>query len=334
MSFSVVNQTLHFENVYLASVGNQAGPVEARGPLGKMFDSTLSDLYGGQKSFEKAEQCLLKNAISYCLDKVNLNIGQIDLLVGGDLLNQITTANFVARDLVRPFVGVYGACSTSALAILNGAMYVESGMQNVLAFTASHQATAERQYRYPLEYGVQKNTTTTYTATGGAAFLLQNKKNKIRLKSATIGKVIDYGLKDANDMGSAMAPAAFTVMMDHFNNTQTKPSDYDLIVTGDLSTFGIEMLKSLFEEEKMTLDNLNDCGLILYDTKKQNVFMGGSGCACSALVLSTLLYQKLLEGQYERVLYVPTGALLSPTSTNQKESIPCIAHALEWEVVK
>lgn len=333
MSFLVANQTIYFENVYLASVGNQAGPVEARGPLGKLFDSTFKDLYGGQKCFEKAEQCLLKNAISYCLDKVNYNISQIDLLVGGDLLNQITTANFVARDLNRPFVGVYGACSTSALAILNGAMYIEAGMQNVLAFTASHQATAERQYRYPLEYGVQKKPTTTYTATGGVAFLLQNKKNKIRLKAATIGKVIDYGLKDPNDMGSAMAPAAFDVLMQHLQNTHTKPSDYDLIVTGDLSSFGLEMLKELLKEENMVLDNLNDCGLLLYDTKQQNVFMGGSGCACSALVMSTLLYQKLLEGKYKRVLYIPTGALLSPTSSNEKESIPCIAHALEWEAV-
>lgn len=329
---SLVANTICFENVYLGAVGNQAGPVEASGPLGKLFDSTISDLYNGQKSFEKAEQVLVKNAINSCLDKAKTSLEQIDLVVGGDLLNQITTANFVARDLGRPFIGVYSACATSALALLNGAMYIDSGMKKVLTFTSSHQATAERQYRYPLEYGIQKKPTTTYTATGGVAFLLEHQPRAIRLTQATIGNVVDYGLSNANDMGSAMAPAAYQVIRSHLQNTGRKMSDYDLIVTGDLSSFGLSMLKEMLQEDGLDVSCLNDCGLMLYDIKNQAVFMGGSGCACSALVFSTFLYQKMLSKQYRRILYVPTGALLSPVTINQKETIPCIAHALEWEV--
>ena len=331
MSSSVAN-TICFDHVFLKATGNYAGPVEARGPLGKLFDGTIDDLYGQQKSFEKAEQMLVKKAIKHCLNKANVSSESIDLIVGGDLLNQITTANFVARDIGRPFIGVYGACSTSALSLLNGAMYVEGGMKQVLTFTSSHQATAERQYRYPLEYGIQKKPTTTYTATGAAAFLLQANNTPIRISKATIGKVIDYGLTDANDMGSAMAPAAYHVIKDHFTNTNTKPSDYDLVVTGDLSKLGKKMLENMMAEDGIETLNFNDCGLMLYDTKKQDVFMGGSGCACSALVFSALLYQRLLKHQYKKILFVPTGALLSPTSINQKETIPCIAHALEVEV--
>lgn len=309
------------------------GPMEYQGPLSKKFDGYIEDLYGGEKTFEKAERMLTKKAIFHCLNKANLSKEQIDLMIGGDLLNQITTSNFVARDLQRPFIGVYGACSNSALGLLVGAMYVENGMGRVLTFTSSHQATAERQYRYPLEYGIQKKLTTTYTATGAACFLLQNTKAKIRISKATIGKVMDYGLIDANDMGSAMAPAAYQVIKDHLKNTNTTTLDYDLIVTGDLSTFGHQLLKDMFQEENMPTDNLDDCGLLLYDIKKQPVFMGGSGCACSALVLSSLLYDQLIQEKMHRVLYVPTGALLSPTSINQKETIPCIAHAIELEVV-
>lgn len=331
---SLVANTISFENVYLTHTGNCAGPMEARGPLGKKFDSTIQDLYGKQKTFEKAERYLAQEAINNCLNKANFSKEQIGLAIGGDLLNQNTTANFIARDLMVPFIDVYGACSTSALALLNGAMYVEAGLSPVLCFVSSHQATAERQYRYPLEYGIQKKPTTTFTATGAAAFLLQNKNGAVALKRATIGKVIDYGLSDVNDMGSAMAPAAFQVILDHLSNTNTIPSDYDLIITGDLSTFGHHMLKKLFTEKKISTDNLSDCGLMLYDLSYQPVFMGGSGCACSALVLSSYLYPQMFSKKYRKILYVPTGALLSVTSSNQKDTIPCIAHAIELEVVE
>lgn len=331
---SLVANTITFEHIYLAATGNCVGPMEMAGPLGHLFDHHIDDLYGSESSFEKAERYLATSAIGSCLNKVSLSKEQLDLAVGGDLLNQITTANFVARDIGCPFIGVYSACSTSALALYTAACHVESGMQRVIAFTSSHQATAERQYRYPLEYGIQKKPATTYTATGAGAFLLQDQPARIRLSRATIGRVIDYGLKDANDMGSAMAPAAYHVIRDHFKNTQTGPDDYDLIVTGDLSSFGLEMLHQLFLADGMHIKQLQDCGLLLYDTTRQPVFQGGSGCACSALVLSAFLLDRLRTGQFKRILYVPTGALLSPTSINQKETIPCISHVIEWEAIQ
>lgn len=331
---SLVANTIEFTNVYLGEVGNMVGPMEKQGPLGKMFDDSMNDLYGGEHTFEKAERNLVKKAIFHCLNKAKLSKEQVDLMVGGDLLNQITTANFVAVEFGRPFIGVYSACSTSALGLLIGSMHIEQGMSRVLCFTSSHQATAERQYRYPLEYGIKKRPTTTYTATGAAAFLLQNQPSKIRVSKATIGKVIDYGLLDANDMGSAMAPCAYHTIKDHLKNTNTTADDYDLIITGDLSTFGHQLLIEMFKEDGVNTDHFNDCGLLLYDLKNQQVFMGGSGCACSALVLSTYLYDRLIQEKLHKILYVPTGALLSPTSTNQKESIPCIAHAIELEVVR
>lgn len=330
---SLVANTIYYDHVYLASVGNQVGPMEANGPLGAFFDGAIKDLYGGQSSFEKAERYLVQAAVDSCLKKLSLTLDQVDLLIGGDLLNQIITASYCARDFQKPFIGVYGACSTSALSILNGAMYVDAGMKYVLAYTSSHQATAERQYRYPLEYGIQKKPTTTYTATGSAAFLLTEQPTAVRLKKATIGQVVDYGLKDANDMGSAMAPAAYRVIQDHLKNTHTSLSDYDVVITGDLSTFGLSLLKQMFKEDHEAIERLQDCGMLLYDTTQQAVFMGGSGCACSGLVFTAFLYRRLLEKKYRKVLFVPTGAMFSPTATNQKESIPGLAYALEWEAV-
>lgn len=331
---SLAGNTISFEHVYLQATGNAVGPMEYQGPLGILFDHYIDDLYGGEKTFEKAERALAKTAIEQCLEKAEISTHELDLALGGDLLNQITTANFVARDLACPFIGMYGACASSALALLNGSLFVEAGMNHVLTFVASHQATAERQYRYPLEYGVQKKLTTTYTATGGASFLLGRQKSNVQITKATIGSVIDYGLKDPNDMGSAMAPAAFHALTSHFHNTQTKPQDYDLIVTGDLSTLGLRLLKEMFLTQQLDVSNLNDCGLLLYDTQSQPVFMGGSGCACSALVLSSFLYENLCNKKLQKILYAPTGALLSPTTTNQKETIPAISHVIQLEAVK
>lgn len=330
---SLVGNTITFDQVYLQATGNAVGPMEYHGPLGILFDHYIDDLYGGEKTFEKAERALTKKAIEQCLKHANLSADKLDLALGGDLLNQITTANFVARDLACPFIGMYGACASSSLTLLNGSLFVEAGMNHVLTFVSSHQATAERQYRYPLEYGVQKKLTTTYTATGGASFLLGHQKSHIQITKATIGSVVDYGLKDANDMGSAMAPAAFQVLTDHFQNTKTKPEDYDLIVTGDLSTLGLTLLKEMFSKQQLSASNLNDCGLLLYDVTTQPVFMGGSGCACSALVLSSFLYQNLYQQKLRKILYAPTGALLSPTTINQKETIPAISHVIQLEAV-
>lgn len=322
-----MSSTISFSNVYIQASGNYAGPMEYRGPLGQLLDGHSNDLYDGQKNFELAERNMTRKAIQNCLKKVKLNQQQLDLMIGGDLLNQNMTTNFIAREFDCSLMGIYSACANIGLSLINGAMYVEKGLNNVLCFTSSHNATAERQFRYPIEYGIKKKSTTTFTATGSAAFLLSNKKSKVKISKATIGQVVDYGLSDANDMGSAMAPAAYQTITDHLKNTNTKYSDYDLIITGDLSTFGISLLKKLTKDP-----SLDDCGLHLYDIKKQEVFQGGSGCACSTLVLSLWILKEMENKTFKKVLFCPTGALLSLTSTSQKETVPCICHAIELEV--
>lgn len=321
--------TLSFSNVYIHQTGNFVGPMEYEGPLGKSFDGHCNDLYNNEKTYELAERSMALNAIKNCLEKAKMSQYQIQLMIGGDLLNQNMTSNFVAREFDVSFMGVYSACANIGLSLTEASMAIENGISPILCYTSSHNATAERQFRYPLEYGVKKKQTTTFTATGSAAFILSKEKSNIRIKKATIGKVIDYGLSDANDMGGAMAPAAFHSIQDHLANTNQKMSDFDLIITGDLSKFGNQCLKKLFKEP-----SLDDCGLHLYDLKSQDVFQGGSGCACSALVLSTMIYKQMTEKKLKHVLFCPTGALLSQTSINQKQTIPCICHVIELEVVE
>ena len=318
--------TLYFSNVYIQQTGNYAGITEAKGPLGHLLDGHSNDLYDNCKNYELAERSMTKKAIQNCLLKANMNQNSLQMIIGGDLLNQNMTSNYVARDFDSSFIGVYSACANIGLSLIQAATYVDRGIHPILCFTSSHNATAERQFRYPLEYGVKRRRTSTFTATGSAAFLVSNQKSQIKISKATIGKVIDYGLKDANDMGSAMAPAAYHTISDHLKNTNQKLSDFDLVITGDLSKFGNKCLKKLLNES-----NLDDCGLHLYDINKQDVFQGGSGCACSALVLSLWIIKEMTEKKLKRVLFCPTGALLSLTSTNQKESIPCICHVIELE---
>ncbi len=320
--------TLSFNNVYLLASGNYVGPMEYRGPLGHLFDSHSTDLYAGEKNFELAERKMTSEAINSCLKKANMTSNDIPLMIGGDLLNQTITSNFIARNYNASFVGVYSACATIASTFIQASMAIDHGVSSVLCFTSSHQNTAERQFRFPIEYGVKRKPLSTFTATGSAAFILSNKKTNIQIKRATIGRVVDYGLKDANDMGSAMAPAAFQTIQDHLKNTNTTFKDYDLIITGDLSQFGNQCLKKLLNEV-----NVDDCGLHLYDLNKQEVFQGGSGCACSALVLSSYLLKEMKNKTIKKLLFCPTGALLSCTSINQKESIPCTCHAIEFEVI-
>ena len=321
--------TLSFSNVYIHQTGNFVGPMEFRGPLGILFDGYSDDLYNKEKTYELAERSMTLNAINNCLRKANLNQYHLKLMIGGDLLNQNMTTNYVASVYDVSFVGLYSACANIGLSLIQASMYIEKGISPILCYTSSHNATAERQFRYPLESGVKKKITTTFTATGSAAFILSKDKSNIRISKATIGKVIDYGLSDANDMGGAMAPAAYHSIMNHLKNTNQKFSDFDLIITGDLSKFGNQCLKKLFKEP-----SLDDCGLHLYDIKNQEVFQGGSGCACSALVLSTMILNEMKNKKLKHVLFCPTGALLSQTSINQKRTIPCICHVIELEVVE
>lgn len=335
MSSHFLGNSLLLKNVYIASTGTTCGPMEYQGPLGTYFDKSFDDYHCGQDSFEKAERKMLKDALDICLKRGQLKPKDIDLYMGGDLLNQITTVHYLARELPSPFVGVYGACSGFCLSMALASLFIEAGyMKQIVAMISSHNATAERQYRYPIEYGVQKKSTTTFTATGAVATLLTHQKTDVRVEALTLGKVIDYSQTDPNDMGRAMAPAAFDTIMTHFQDLRRQFCDYDLVVTGDLSTYGHRILKEMLQRHRIDVLHYGDCGCMLYDVNTQEVFQGGSGCACSGLVTMGYLYPMLKEKKYKRILVVATGALLSPMMTFQKESIPCVAHAISLEAVE
>lgn len=330
-----MSNSIIFNNVYVLGSSTVAGLIEKQGPLGEYFDNTYNDLYCGCKTFEQAEQKMLKEAIEVVFRKTKVRDKDIDIMFGGDLLNQITSSTYVSRDYCIPLIGTFGACSSSMLTLALASSYVEAGFAKCsLAFTSSHNATAERQFRYPLEYGIQKPDTTTYTATGAGAIIVGNKESDIKVTSATIGEVTDYEFNDPNNMGVAMAPAAYKTLKQHFKDLNREPNYYDLILTGDLSTYGKRIILELFKKDNIELSNYDDCGLILYDRVKQNVFAGGSGCACCALTTYSYILDKMRKKELKKVLIVATGALLSPTLIQQKESIPCIAHAVSLEVAE
>lgn len=322
-----------FTHVYVHARATVVGPLEYQGPLKDNFDKHYDDHYCDEKTFEKAERAMVYDACDIALRKSKLKLSDLDVLIGGDLINQLTSSHYFARDVDVPFVGMYAACATSSLIIGHAAIYVEQGLANhALAFTSSHAATAERQFRYPNEYGVQKKQTTTFTVTGAGAIIVSNTPSNIRIAAFTCGKIIDWDHKDANDMGLAMTPAAFDTLLRHFKNTDTGFADYDVIATGDLSKLGFSFLTDLLVQDGFNLHNrLHDCGLMMYNLDEQDVFCGGSGCACSMCVSLSTLLRKIEDGSYQRVMVIATGALLSPVATQQKESIPCIAHAIVYE---
>ena len=325
--------TLIFDNVYLDNSAIVGCKMEKEGPLSKYFDILYDDLYCNERTFEKAEQHLVKDAFKEVFKKSEFKERDIDIMFGGDLLNQITTSSYISRDYNIPFIGTFSACSSFTLTLGLASSYVNFGFaKNAIAFTSSHNATAERQFRYPLEYGVQKKETTTYTVSGACCSIVTNEKRNIKVKSFTIGKVNDAGISDPNDMGNAMAISAYDTIKAHLNDLGVNHSYYDLIVTGDLSFFGKKTLIELFKRDNIDLDNYEDCGLLIYDTNKQKVFAGGSGCACCGCVTLGLIKDKLEKGELNRVLIVATGALLSTTSVGQKQTIPSISHAIGLEV--
>lgn len=335
MSSRFLGNSIKLENVYIASTGTTCGRLEFEGPLGSSFDKSYDDYHCGEDSFEKAERKMLRDALDICLKRENMRLKDIDLYMGGDLLNQNTTVHYLAREFLKPFVGIYGACSSFCLSMIMSSLLIEGGFFNqIVTLVSSHNATAERQYRYPVEYGIQKKSTTTFTATGAVSTLLTNQPTQVRVESLTLGKVVDYIQNDPNDMGRAMAPAAFDTLITHFQDLKRSFKDYDLVVTGDLSTYGHKILKEMLQRHHIDVVHYNDCGCMLYDITKQEVFQGGSGCACSALVTMGHLYPLLKEKKYKRILVVATGALLSPILSAQKESIPCVAHAVSLEVVE
>ncbi len=328
-------KTQKFKHIYVLQAGTCAGPTEKAGPLGECFDITFDDFYAKEKSYELAERTMLRFACDQALHKAQLKIEDMDVLVGGDLMNQIMTTNYFARNLNVPLIGIYAACATSALAIGVAAQQVEAKVaEYAMAFTSSHFCTAEKQFRYPNEYGIQKPDTTTTTATGAGSVILSKTPSPIAVSSFTVGNVIDWNQTDVNDMGSAMMPAALDTLKRHLADTNRTIEDYDLIATGDLSMVGNTMLREALKQEGYShVERVTDCGLLLFDRENQTVFSGGSGCACSMLVTLAHLFKKLEEKQMKRILLIATGALLSPIAIQQHDSIPCVAHAICFEAV-
>ncbi|HHW13699.1 MAG TPA: stage V sporulation protein AD [Firmicutes bacterium] len=310
------------------------GPKEGQGPLGQRFDTVLEDTFYGEKTWEKTESKLFREAVFNVLNKAGLQPTDVDLVVGGDLLDQIVSANFAMREVEAPFLGLYGACSTLAEGLVTAAMVVDGGFADrVLVVTGSHHDTAERQYRFPTELGVQRPPTAQWTVTGVGSCLLQSQGQGPRVTSATVGRVIDLGAKDPNDMGTAMAPAAADTLRRHLRDFAKRPEDYDLIMTGDLGAVGVELVRTILRKDGIELgDRFQDGGLLIYDREKQDVHAGGSGCGCSAVVYAGHLTKLFAEGKLRKLLLAATGALLSPVTYQQGETIPCVCHAVSIEV--
>lgn len=314
-----------------------AGKKEGEGPLGAYFDFVAKDELYNQDTFELAEKQLYLDAIRKAIRKGGASPEEVQFLLGGDLLNQIITASFSARDLGIPFIGLYGACSTMAESLALGSMLLDGGhAEQVICAASSHFCTAERQYRYPLEFGAQRPPTAQWTVTGAGATLISTQPHAPVLANITqvcMGRVVDLGITDANNMGAAMAPAAADTLLALFADTGTTPEDYDLIVTGDLGLIGHDLLMQLMREQRMPLpdERCTDCGLLIFDREEQDVHAGGSGCGCSAVVLNAYLLPMLQTGQLRRIVFMATGALMSLTSSQQGESIPGIAHAVVLE---
>jgi len=317
----------------ISGVATVVGPEEGNGPLADDFDIIHEDKMLGQKSWEKAEHQLLEEATKLAVENAGITKEQLGFYISGDLLNQITSSSFTARTLSVPYIGVFGACSTSMESLALAAFIVNAGgAQYVLSATSSHNSTAERQFRYPTEYGAQKPPTAQYTVTGAGAAVVTIDEQAAGpiITSATLGRVVDMGIKDPFNMGAAMAPAAVDTIQAHLKDLNRSPADYDLIVTGDLASVGYDIALELFKKHQVPIEetHYDDCGLMVYDREKQPVQAGGSGCACSATVTYGHLLKKMARGELNRILVVATGALLSPLTFQQGESIPCIAHAV------
>ncbi len=330
------NQTIFFKNKPVITAGfSLVGPKESHGPFAEEFDFIMKEDTFTQDTYEITERKMMEEAIKGVVKKAKIQITDLDMLISGDLLNQIISSSFAARVFDITYLGLFGACSIMAQSLAVGAALIDGGhVENVVCATASHFATAERQFRFPLELGNQRPPTSQWTATAAGASIISKKGKGVYITSATFGKVIDFGIVDPNNMGAAMAPAAMSTIVAHFRDTNTTPEDYDLILTGDLGKFGSEMLFDLLKDQGYDIEaNHDDCGKLLYHPK-ENALMGASGTGCSASVLNSVILKRLMEGIYKKVLFVATGALLSATSSQQGESIPGVAHAVVLESPK
>lgn len=329
------SQSFKLDNpVTILEVASIVGKKEAAGPLAKYFDVCLEDEFFGEKTWEKAESKMIKTAIDTVLKKSKTAITDIDLLLAGDLLNQCISTNFGIRDFEVPFFGIFGACSTFVEGLVLGSMLLDGGAGNhILTATSSHFCSAEKQFRFPLELGNQRPPTAQWTVTGSASTILSKTGLGPYITIVTPGKIVDKGIKDANNMGSAMAPAAVSTILTHFKDTGRNPSYYDAIITGDLGYIGKDIVLDLCKAEGYQLKSVyDDCGVLMFDKEKQDTHSGGSGCACCGTVFSGYFFKQLKEKKIKRILLVATGALMNSTSTQQGESIPGIAHAVSIEI--
>ena len=312
------------------------GKFEGQGPLGSCFDALGEDSFFGETTWAKAESAMQKRALSRALDKAGLKAGDLDYILAGDLLNQCVGSAFGLRDFGIPFYGLYGACSTMGESLPLASLLIDGGFaRRAAAMTSSHFCTAERQYRMPVPYGSQRTPTAQWTATAAGCTILEEKGQGPYVTHVICGRIVDKGITDANNMGAAMAPAAYDSLSAFFRDTDTKPDDYDLIITGDLGELGHAIVRDFFAKDGIQLgENFQDCGLLLYDRDQQDMHAGASGCGCSAAVLNGYVLPGLRAGKWRRVLFAPTGALLSPTTSFQGESVPGICHVVCLSVEK
>lgn len=330
---SRVGDTLFFDSpVFVETWGTAVGTKEGAGPLGSYFDYVARENRFGKKTWEQAESRMVELACDAALSKTGLTPSKLDCALGGDLLNQCISSAFAMRGMGAPYLGLYGACSTMAESLLLGSTLVSGGFAGrTLCLACSHFCSAERQYRYPLEYGGQRPPSAQWTATACGAAVVCGHETPVRVTAATIGRIYDPGVKDSANMGAAMAQSAYETLRTFFRDSGTGPEDYDLMITGDLAAIGRDIVVELFRRDGVTLDDrYQDCGMLLYDDS-QDAHAGASGCGCSAAVLCGRILPDLAEGRLKKVLFCGTGALMSPTSANQGETIPGICHLLRLE---
>ena len=331
----VGKQTISFDAPpIILETASIVGPKESEGPMAKYFDQCLTDEFWGEKTWEKAESKIIKETVNTVISKSGIPSKDIDFCFAGDLLNQCISSSFGLRALNIPFFGVFGACSTFVESMCLGSVFIESGAaKHVLCATSSHFCSAEKQFRFPLELGNQRPPTSQWTVTGSGASILGHVGEGPYITHITPGKIVDMGIKDANNMGAAMAPAALDTIIQHFEDTGRKPSYYDAIISGDLGHIGKDILNEMMQSKGYNIKSLyNDCGVLMFDKNKQDTHSGGSGCACIGTIFSGYFFKELKEKRIRRLLLVATGALMNSTSTQQGESIPGIAHAISIEI--
>lgn len=328
--------TFKYNNVYINDVSTITGPYEKKGPLGKYFDKSYDEFYFGKKTWEEAESQILEDSVDLLLKKIGKTKFDINLFISGDLLNQISASNFAASNLKIPYLGIYNACASSVEGLIIASNMIEAKqIENCICSVSSHNNGAEKQFRYPVEYGGPKPKTTTFTTTGAASAYLTNNPGLIKIESSTIGTVSDMGIKDAYQMGAVMAPAMADTVYKHLKDTNRDINYYDLVLSGDLGIYGKSILKEFMKTEyNIELTNYDDTACMIYDLENQPVYSGGSGPACAPLVTYSYIFDLMKNKKLNHVLLVATGALHSTTSVNEKRSIPSIAHAISLEVVK